>query len=69
LKVCITKITEIVGKDGREWTKVDFVGEDGETGTSMFKKGDHEVSLDSFEATYGTNVEFNARGRLVGIEE
>jgi len=68
MKVCITKVTDFSGKDGREWTKIDFIAEDGETGTAMYKKGDYDVQVDTFSLGSVSEVEFNQRGRLVSVE-
>jgi len=66
MKVCITKVTEIIGKDAREWTKIDFVAANGETGTAMVKKGDAVFEEDDIsKLVFDTDLEFNQRGRLV----
>lgn len=68
MKVCVTKVTEITGKDGREWTKLDFVTADGSTGTAMYKKGEHSVTPDEKQLAYDTDLQFDNRGRLTAVE-
>lgn len=68
MKVCITKITDITGKDGREWTKLDFVQESGETGTIIYEKGKYKVNENDFSLVSFSSVEFDQRGRLVSAE-
>jgi len=65
MKVCITKVSDIIGKDKREWTKISFVTMTGETGSALFPKGDFVVTPDQYQLDYQTSVDFDQRGRVV----
>lgn len=71
MKVIVTKVTEIVGKDGREWTKLDFVAATGDVGTVMYQRGKFNITQDidmsEIADRAGTSVEFDQRGRLVSV--
>jgi len=68
MKVCVTKVTDIIGKDKREWTKVSFVTADGESGSTLFPKGKFVVSPDQYQVDCQTDLEFDQRGRLAHLE-
>jgi len=82
MKIVITSIKQIVGKDKREWTKANFVkASTGETGEIFAKKADfdafgltdeHAVStndLKSFVANSPVvDADFDEKGRLLGIQ-
>jgi len=68
MKVCVTKVTDIVGKDKREWTKVFFVTADGTTGDVMYPRGKFVVAPDQFNVDCQTSLEFDQRGRLGHVE-
>lgn len=69
MNATVTAIVDIVGKDGREWVKLCFVKENGETGFSIFKKGEIDVSDIETCSLLSPNavLSFDERGRLTGI--
>lgn len=70
MNATVTAIVDIVGKDGREWVKLCFVKENGETGFSIFKKGEIDVSEIECYSSLAPNarLSFDERGRLTGME-
>jgi len=73
MKVHVTQVTAITGKDGREWTKVAFVTPTGDVGTAMYAKGSFEtpernITDEELSQYATTQVEFDQRGRLVSVE-
>jgi hypothetical protein len=70
--VAITRFSEFNGKDGRAWAKVEYVLKDGSTGSAILTGGafpaPKELAVLSPSAFKHT-VEFNERGRVVGMGE
>lgn len=71
MKVAITSLISIVGKDGREWSKVSYLKENGEVGFALFPKGKFDVSglvsipLDSIQ--FEDEITFGERGYIESI--
>lgn len=74
MKVHLTKVTDIVGKDGKEWTKLDYIAPTGEVGTTLYPRGsqpsvEEDITPTDLAQFSTTNVEYNARGRIVQVGE
>lgn len=70
MKVILTAIVEITGKDGREWTKLCFVKSNGETGDKLIPRDKFDltgVETVNLEGQENVDLTFNDRGQLEQI--
>jgi len=71
MKIALTKVEVIVGKDKREWLKVYGFSLDGTTVEGMLPKPEvlPTVDIDVSEFNAGTEVDFDQRGRMVSVTQ
>lgn len=71
MKVAITAVIEITGKDGREWTKICYIKPGGETGYALLPKGKVDLTnLEPVDLTafpYEDEILFGERGYVEDI--